>query len=829
MKLFIKKTVSFILTVAFCLSLLIPLAGCKGPQPELTLGQWLSLISDSFYMVNYVSEKPYFARVSSDNPYFSVFQSAAEWEIIAPSDTVSDTDPLTYELAMTSLVNAGEFLPSSATEEEKMDYAIAHFDPDYRKYNGKHYIKFSEAIELLDIAQSQWANKTIDDPIEEAKFTDKVTDLSQRNFSDFLAEDNKVIMRAADAADLKVGSYYVLPSDGTHSASLNRVEDIVFDGDYAYILNADTISDEELAECAESIIVRETEQVDFSRVTGIYDEFGNPIVCEQVNGSAGWMNMEGEAPQASFLGKLGTEGAYSPTGTEVSLTFTIKGFKVSVSFKGNSASIELKKEFDKKTNQMRDAKTTEYIKVNFDNVKLTKDIDMSWGKIKAATLKIDYKSKISTGVKVTTNNKVGLQDADGSDVLQSLSDIVSGYGEALKKIGTDVYNTKYNDESVYICRISLAEGGLASVDFIVKGVVTVTGDMQIVLELAGAQGVEYKNGNIRYINSKTSDVDFIVDGKVEATISPGFAITVLKRWNIGEILLDLGVGIEGKYITHLFDVEGHEVYSKKDVTLSADGMEELGEIQWNISSEELLKLAESVGGTWDNYSPGSSINLESRHCFEWKIYPILRLNLGDGLLPELLSKLNIKVTVNFVPDVTIAEGHIDFGTGYTLPSNIENAILAIGDSNVGGGLAALLGVGAECAFKPKPWDDVIEQEDEKDEDSDQDEEVPDVYEVAVADGIMLSTMRVFLEPGESECITITGLPEGYKLTDVVGESEDPEIATFDAKHGKITAGGKEGTTQIVIRTEDNKYKTFCAVSVYSSTTITVGALPGGQL
>ena len=78
---------------------------------------------------------------------------------------------------------------------------------------------------------------------------------------------------------------------------------------------------------------------------------------------------------------------------------------------------------------------------------------------------------------------------------------------------------------------------------------------------------------------------------------------------------------------------------------------------------------------------------------------------------------------------------------------------------------------------------------------------------------MFSDMRVFLNKGESKAITLTQIPAGYSPGDLVVESEDKKIAKLDIKSGKVYAGEKAGTVQIVIKTPDGKYTAVIFVTV----------------
>ena len=64
--------------------------------------------------------------------------------------------------------------------------------------------------------------------------------------------------------------------------------------------------------------------------------------------------------------------------------------------------------------------------------------------------------------------------------------------------------------------------------------------------------------------------------------------------------------------------------------------------------------------------------------------------------------------------------------------------------------------------------------------------------------------------GSTGTLKILALPEGYSLSDIVYESEDPSVASI--QDGIISAAGS-GSTTVSAVTKDGKYRTSCSVIV----------------
>lgn len=802
-----KRFIAFILTIVITITSLLSLSGCSATTEDsaLMMGQWLTLVADSFGMQNFNEEKPYFAKVDTNNSDFAVFQMAAEWDVLEPNDSISSTTPVKWKDVLISLVNAGGFLTNDSTDKEKINWAIEHFDNSIRNYWGNRYIKMKEAVPILDKAQQLWTKKEFTEKVEEVSFGKDVIDNTKNSSLNYKMEGNTVVTDDTLLSNLKIGDVYTLPENDSNSSTINKVKEIRNEGGKTIIINDDKFTEENALQYMNEVKIQETSSPDFTKVEGIYDEFGNPIQFE-IDNSTDDVAFSNDITKVIPLGySFSNETNVIQTGifdkVKGSLKFKVGDYSVTLGLTKDDVSVELSKEISKKSNRYREKTQKVYGGVKFTGVRLTKDIDYSWGKLHSATVKLDYKTTISAGLKQEKKNKIGNPVQDGENTKKALSSVINQYKDALSSLKNDVNNSKCKDD-IYICRIALLGGGIASVDFIVKGKVTAEGEVKITFEIEGSQGLEYKNGNLRYIKSKGVDCDFVAEGKIEVTIGPGIAITLFSKIAVIELVIDTGLGVSWGMKAHLFDKEGHELYSG-DTQISAEDANELSNEKQYTTAEEIREFAKSQGGDWKNYEQekGNSIEIIKGVCVDWNLYPIVRIGIdGECLGGKLAKKLGVAVSVEVLGSKTTSlKGHIDF------PSVFTNVLES---DSVGSDLSAALGIGADCSYDYKPWDDTIERAEEL-------APTENDNSISVTETITLSTMRIFVIEGDTENISVIGLPKGYELKDIEAYSEDKDIATFDIKEGKVNAI-KEGTTQIIVKTKDGKYRQYCAVTVNSN-------------
>lgn len=820
-----KRAKAWFLVLIMVFSMSSMFAGCvdTGADSPLSMGQWLTMVADSFGLAGYAEEKPFFKKVDSSNSYFSVFQACAEWDIIEPSDTVDEKTPVTWNDVLISLVNAGEFMDPDATDKEKVAYAIEHFDNSIRSYWGKRTIKMAKAASLLDIAAEKWRNFSYTQTVEKVTVSDEVLNLLEEEDLEYTVEDDTVTIEEDAVADLKPGDVYTLPACGTEGISINRVKSIEIVDGKAVIVNDTSFEQEEALAYVEEMNIEETASVNMDNVTGIYDENGNPIEYEV-------------DPTVDLLAEMGlTDPSVVPlsSGPQVnnlglnlkgSLNFDVdtdKGtWKVKISMSGDKIAVRIGKQTTMTESSYKESTREIYGQVAFDNLKLTKDVKISWGKLKSAKLRLDYGTSFEGGVVFEKENNVGKEEnSPGAPIKQHLSTVLKDYKEAVDGLGKDWRNRGDKDD-LYICRLPIpGTGGL--VNFIIKGKVTFSGELKLTIDVDGCSGVQYKDGKVRFIKSTTVDSNFVADGKLEITAELGFQITVLKCIDVAEVTGEVGAGLGVTITTHLLDAEGHSVYSGK-ASLSAEDADKLGTGEYCTDVKSLKEHLASQGINWD--APEDE-DLEIKFlpgiCFDWKLYPIAKINLGgkDTLVGKLAVKAGVKLTLTILDDdTTLLKGHFDI-PGY-------NPMDALKQDSFGAGIAELFGVGKECSLKKTAWPIV---EDKLDETTPTDETTTtEQDDIIYSNRIMISSVRLFLDEGEVAYLEVTELPTGYTLDDLEVIVEDPSIATFDQAYCKVMAH-KAGLTQITFRIKgaDDIPPLYLAVTVEEKPDLVIENVPEG--
>lgn len=798
-----KRFLALVLVLCTVISLCVPMSGCGKPTADLKMGVWLGLMSDSFGMSEYRTKEPYFAKVSSADPAFDVFQMAAEWNILEPNDTVTSDKLVTWKEALVTLVNCGRFLGEDATEEEKIEYAIQTFDPEIREYWMNRNITMDQAVVLLDKAADLWANKTFPEAVEEIELTDDVLNLLDEDV-DYEVSGNVVKMDAVLVEGLKEGDYYTLPGEaGVAEGSMNRVASIEIEDGVATIVNDDALSDEDIMEKVVSGTSRGSEPVDFNNIVAIYDAQGRAIYSADTGIDATLTSIDDEYADilCTTLENSGNTIQAQKTGffsdlMGKPLTLDLgDGLKGTISFESNSASLKVEQS-RAKDSKYRNMSESTYITSKISNVKLNKDVNMSGFSVKSAYMTLDYKTSVSIGKKYSETNKVGTQLQDGQMKKNHLSTIVSGYAQAVGNLKKQVYETKYSNNSIYICRFTVAGNGLAGVDFIMRGKVTASGTVELTLTMEGTRGVEYVGGNLRCVGKNSPSVEAKMEGNFEITMELGFEVRVLKS-AVGSATIEAGVGASLASKAYLIDEEWHKLYDG-DASLDASSANDMMEVNYETSSEDILELAKSEGGSWKGYTPDATVNISARVCIDWKLYPILKIN-------GRIDAINKGVTKTFFDsDNIILTGHID------IPNNIVNALAADG---LFAGFLDLFGVGASCSYEFKPWDESTEETTETTVADGTEETYVDDDNIMIADAIILSTQRIFLEQNQSASISVTGLPKGYSINDLVVVYTSEQGINVNLANGTVTSKGTAGTFSAIVKTSDGKYETAFAVTV----------------
>lgn len=793
----IKKIISILMVIMTVLSMVMSFSGCSTRQSNsLTVGQWLMLVDEAFGMQSYTTDEPYFDNISKGNPYFDAVQIAAEWDVIDKNKKIDVDSALKWKDALISLVNVGSFTELDASEDEKIEFAIANFDNTIRTYWMGRIISPEKAVSLLSIAQNKWANKEFDHIIEEVKYKDDVIDLTagENAIKDYRVDNNIVQIPKNSNLDLKAGDVYVLPqNDSNPFAQVNKIESITTDENYIYIVN----TDEELTleDVAQDITIEET-FVPTAENAVIYDGNGQVIsvgsnVVPQSNPYANDFVVESTVAKSAANYQI--MPLYSAQAPKQKHTFTVGDkntvgeWKINLEYKLNGAldfgvEVETPNLLTKKyLNEHPSQELTVSAAAKINNLKVTNDVDYKLFKLKSATLKVDYEQELSGKLKFS-----------GKPVNKLLAPEYQNYGSFAKNWANKVWKDADGEnckgaKTIKLASVDVYTVGVARVCLDINFTVSAEGSVSVTVTMRGAKGIEYKNGKMRLINTCDKDIDADIKAKIEATLGVGPALYVvgLKKPIIG-LQVSGGFGASFNVKFNIADTENHLIESTDANQFSLQFTDDIKNTEIESSAEEIKKVAEAQGCTY-SIETSDKLKLHFDVCVEGSVYGIVKVSITDtSYIAKLLGN---KITTSWEV----------FGekNGKLLTIHNDNGVFSIGYP----------GHPAECTLKYVPFE---EKADEKKEEAAESKENEDDA-ILKGDSIILNQMYADVKCGNNFYVQIVQIPKGYKLSDLVCSSSNENVAKVN-NDGVISAVDV-GSTVITVSTKDKKYSAFIAITV----------------
>ena len=789
-----ERTTAIILALIILTSS-IQLTGCGKNQNTISVGQWLAMVNQAFGMETYQSEIPYFENIPRGSTYFETVQIAIEWEVIDKEQDIDVEEKLNWKTALITLMNVGNFLPADTSEEEKIEYAIEHFDKSIRTYWMKRNIEVDRAVSLLEIAHRQWAGATFDHVTEEVIYKPDVVDFTQegKEIDNYVIEGNLVKIPRSSAEEIKEGDVYVLPvGEDNFLVQAYKADRVYQDEEYLYIEN----STEELGleDVAEEIFVEETYMPTMEKAI-IYDGNGNILSVGAALSPVSYTE-DGSPVYAANLPRADEEGYRFEHTADVKKTIKVDGYDVGYEFgkSGNfyfKASISSQEESKSKTTKLKTTASAE-----ISNLEITNEID--WGLfkgLKSASLKVNYRTAIKGAIEAS---------------YKPPAMIVAPYNNGNGKFWSNLKRSYLKSETdkgaktIKIASVDVYSIGLARACLDVNLKIEADGSFSVTITESGTKGIEYRNGNVRVINDSTRNTDVQLEGSIELTggIGPAIYLIGLKEKVIGA-QIRIGIGGEGRIATHLADPEMHLIDEMDFGEETSAPFIALNSAEITTDSATIEAIAQARGGVYKGTA--SEIPLHADVCIDIGAYFILRLELesnglvgdliGGGKSWELLGKDNARLFSMHV-------GNFDWA-------------LAWANKKVGWNVGT-----AACTLKYVPFDsegdakdeEALEDEKENPGDSGDTEDGQHIEmdgEMIVLDSVMLTAST-----GENQRIVIKKIPEGYTPDDLQFQSGDEKVVTVDENGNFI--GVSEGSTVITISTKDGKYKAYCAVTIFDN-------------
>lgn len=321
------------------------------------------------------------------------------------------------------------------------------------------------------------------------------------------------------ANNVKVGDTYVSNDPITNSPKLYKVKNVTTVDNNVIIT-----PDEEQPELETSIQELDASGSVTPNLTDcmITDGLGNVI-----GGSTS------ATPQSNNLSQplVATPLAYNSNDAQVenlanakfALNFEIDGIKISGTVSSNKISFKAKG--DIYTNKSKTVKVSVDKSYDIKDISFDYDYDIEWFKLKYAYAKLNYTTVDTSKIGVKYENSASNRDLENSRLQkdftnQKLSDsIQKGLSDLKGKAG----------KVIKICDIPCVSNGVVSLNIIVQLKISVSGEVSLVVTTSNAKGIEYKNGNIRYIKEEKKDTDVKISAKAELTLYIGAAFKALVK------------------------------------------------------------------------------------------------------------------------------------------------------------------------------------------------------------------------------------------------------------------------------------------------------------
>ena len=764
-----KRIIALLLSIVTILSVFTCLSGCSNSESTITKGEWLYLLTDSFGMYSYTDVEPHTNTVDSENEFFPYVQMAYEWGIIDDVE-IDINEKVTKGYLAETLVNCVDFIDTEEmSEEEITEYAVENNYVAF-EYRGRtdniRYVTLQEAQDSVELAYNIWIDRKYE-TIEEITVSDEVYNLADGILSsaDVFVNiaDNTVTIPEDAAKELSVGDTFIIPQNNVDStAAAYQVEKIDFQNGYVII----TTSEATLEETIQDLKFSGSASADLNNVE-ITDGAGNVINAGSITGTSSTSS----AQVTNLVSTVNSDYNVVQCASG-QLGFTVDGLSISGTVSGDSISFSIKGDIP--TNSKSGLKVTVNKSYEISDISLDYDWDFKGFSLDSAYAKLNYTVKDTTGVSFS-GKKEGALFYD-QRTKPTLSNILSSE-KRTKPTLSNILSSEIRSsaaakgaKTITICSFPIVNGGVGRIDVDIKAKISVTGSVELIVTTHNSNGIEYKNGNIRYIKQKSCDTDLNIKAKIEATLYAGVSIKALKM-NLLGVGFEGGIGVEFKTIAHLVNSDNVEIDQ-----LSIDGNGEY--IEATISSIENITYDE------DGKTYTAHIDL----CGEITTYFILKFKVDDDCaLADIINGKAKKSGGVINLEIEIfgkSNAKID-----ALCTHIEDWTFM-----------------DECTRK---YDSTKSDETEQENDT----TATDENNVQNGEALDIDTYFHSLLIGNTASLSITQLPDGYEESDVLFSSSNINVATVDS-NGKITAIG-EGTAEIIVYIEGTDYQIKCSVVVSS--------------
>lgn len=739
-----KRIIASILVCVIILGTVFSFEGCGKKESTITKGEVLALIEEAFGMSTYSSSVPYTNTVKEDSSYFSTVQIAFEWELIDDKN-IKVNDKVTKGFLANVLVKCVGFEDvSEMSNDEILEFAVKnkYVSFSYRgRTDSKRNVTRDEATDSIASSIIIWLAKSPQQK-EEVDFGNNVINLAEGKLSSkdvTIDESSNVIELPASMKDMiSEGKDFVLPPmNGETTAQVYHADQVEIQGDSLVIKT----SAPEIETTIENMDVSGCVVPNLSQVP-IMDGAGNRIISANATGmqSVAFLDYPENYGYEFFNGG----GKVPSVLKKTSLSFEAGGLKVKGTVKDNSVEFSISGEIANDGNTKLSVSKSYEIK----DISLDYDYKISWFQLKYAYAKLNYTVIDKTGLKLEgVKASYDIDRTNAKTALTSLARAVSKEPNKLSK-------------TIKICSIPIISGGVVSFNLDVKVIISASGSIELAVTTNNVRGVEYKNGNLRFIKEQKEHYTVDVKGKIEATLYIGASFKAL-GFNIVSVGLEGGIGVAGSISTFMVDNENRMLEKVSYSDVSIEGFDA------GISG---------LSGLSYEHNEYGNVPVRFDSCMEFKFYWILKFKVDHDCLIGKCLKGKIKLEVVF----------FDKDNATFLTIHVEDGHIV-----------------KECTRK---------YANDKDEEKEDDEEKENQ---AGGDYLDINTYFTNISVGEVEILTVEKLPDGYSMKDIEFASSNNSIARVDG-NGCIT-GLSGGQVEIKVQTKDKKYSISCSVFVIEPT------------
>lgn len=807
-----KKFFAVILSLSITLTPLISFSGCSDVNNNtVKMGEWLSNIADFFGMQSYTNDKPYFAKVKTSDEYFADFQMAAEWGILDSNDETTSEKAVTWSDALVTLVNAGDFVNEDATKDEKIEFAISNFDTSIRDYWMDRNIDSENALLLLTKAQDLWANKKYTNNVENKKYKDNVIEIKDSTGYSIYDNKIKVSNTTKESLDIiKKDNILAIPSsDNNFEKQYYKIENVEETEDG---LLADVTDDVELQDVYESLYLEET-VIPTADNTVIYDGNGNLIHAGNNITNTANKNVSDASVSSLQCNTANAASGIKNCDSSFSNKFTVDGCEIGLSYTMNGSlnlGVSVKTPNLLSADKPGELKLSEEFKVS--DLSVTQKYDFGFLSLKEAQLKVDYKTEQKIGAAFSGKSKYVAAPKYSNGNGKFLTNFKRAILKSESEKGAKTIASK---KTIKVCSLNIYSVAVAKICLDVNVTLSAEGSFTLTLTESGSKGVEYKNGNIRYIKTCNKGLDAQIKAKAELALGFGPALYVigLKKRLVG-VEAQIGVGASVSLKGHLADSQMHLIEEEDFNDTDFDAISCSTSAFANITANEadIKAIAEAQGGIFKS-DTGAEVKLHIDLCMDVNAYGIVRISVTDeSYLTDILGdKVNLSYDFINEKNGKFFNMHIDGPNGLL---DLSKAVVSVGSK----------ANEDNCTLNYVPFD---KKDDKNDSDNSKNEEsqTSGSYNTkstnssvnnSIVEGekLILSTMNVNLSKGQTYAIEVQQIPKNYTINDIEFNTKDSSIVSID-KDGTLTAN-KEGCTIVYAKTSDGKYQAMVSVIVESS-------------